>query len=163
MPTTGIMTFAQRIAISPLDANNNPTLGTFNLQITDTDMEANMSDVDMTNSESNGFAEWAPTIVIPAMTLSGIVDVGGGWDAILLTCIQNKTFAQVWLYMAKPNGANNPVIYKSTQLFQKGKMMGKCSSGGELWRYQTSTKGIGRYTKVGVDYTGALVTGIVQT
>ena len=161
MATTAILTFAQRVTVTPLNpAGGN--FGTFILEVTNCEPTQTVSDVDMTNSESGGFAEWAPTIVVPEMNLEGLVDTAGNWEAVWITTVQSRLFMAVYLYFTKPANDANPLIYKANLMVKQAKMMGKVDSGGSLWRWSCQTKGVSPFTKAGAGLTGATITGNVN-
>lgn len=162
--SSALFTFAQRVTIQLYDANSVLQGAAMTLQVTDSKPSKEMNDCDLTNSESNGFAEWAPTTVIGQFALDGVIDLAGASDLIFVTGMDGKLFAQVVLYMTKPTVAVvDPVKYTAVVLFKKFEMMGRVQANGDIWRFNAQGRVIGRFVRSGTDLTNAKVTGFVQT
>jgi hypothetical protein len=146
--STAIMTWAQRVQVQPLDSSNNPTLGTFNVQVNNTELSQTQNDVDITNSESNGIVQFAPTILIPEFNIDGIVDTGeaaGAYEAMWFTTMQNQRYATFNIFFNRR--LNTTVYYVATVLIKSAQVMGKTNSSGDVWRFSIKSKGVTNFTK----------------
>jgi hypothetical protein len=162
--STALMTHAQRVTIQAYDATSTLVGSPLTLQVTSSQPKKEMNSIDLTNTESFGFAEWAPSTVIGHFAIEGVVDIDGASDIIWLTMMDNKVFAQMVLYMTKPIGglAATAIRYTANVLFQNFTMTNKTQANGEISRFSAEGRVIGRFVRSGTSFSGAQISGFVQ-
>lgn len=161
--STAILGIFHRIIITPYDANNQLVPNNaITLQSVEVGLDKTVSEVDFTNSESNGYAEWAPTMVVTEFDLSAVVDGVVSPDLIMTTQINGKLLSHVYFYLTKqqlgPNPpANNPFVYDGKVLFTKASFKTAVK---DVMKFTAHAKVIGLLSKQGVDT--SYITGYVQ-
>jgi hypothetical protein len=146
-----LVSLAQRITWQAYDPAGLNLVGpVYTIQTQNTELGKTVVKESMTNSESNGYAEFAPVLTIGDYSLSILIDNYGAWDA-MFAAMDSRVFGQMLLYMTKPVGGNNPVIYTAKTLLEKGKMKGPISDQGGLWKADASGMTIGKIVRAGND------------
>jgi hypothetical protein len=147
--TTAIMTWAHRVIIQPF-FNNALQGNAIILQSTKCSPTFDLPEIDLTNSESNGFYVSAPGILKSTFDLSGIVDINGigtGFETIPFTIMQSRYYAQIQLITSK--NAVLPFTYSAYVLFTNATVDVQTTANGDVWKYNAKCTVFGQILKTG--------------
>lgn len=154
MASTAILTYAHRFTVQGLNALGVPVGAIVTLQTQKVTTSKTRGKIDLTNAESPaGRAEFAYGVLHGKFDIAGIVDAGIGFETIFTYCLDGAFYGLCNFYLAKPTGANNPVIYSGYVLWGDAKLIWETSAEGNIGKFEANGDIVGSLVRSGVDIT----------